>query len=420
MQIKAWAQYFLKWTVISCLVGVLGGTASAFFLISLELATRFRDQHTWLIWFLPVGGLLMGLIYHRWGKSVEAGNNLIIDEIHNPRALIPLRMAPLILLGTVMTHIFGGSAGREGTAVQMGAAAADQLAKPLRLNKEERRTLLMAGMSAGFGSVFGVPLAGMAFGLEVLTVGRLKLGSAFECLLASVVAHFTCLAWGVRHTAYFAPTVVPVSIQSVFWVALAGIAFGLCAQVFAKVIHQASRVFKNAIAYVPLRPFVGGILVLLGFWMLGTFRYAGLGIPVIEQALREPLSAFDFIWKMLFTIVTLGSGFKGGEVTPLLFIGSTLGNSLSALIPLPFSMLAAVGFVAVFAGAANTPWACTIMAIEIFGSPIAIYALIGCLMSYFASGHVGIYHAQEFATHKLHSFGKFWRYLKCVKKPRRP
>ncbi|MGZ3722411.1 MAG: voltage-gated chloride channel family protein [Bdellovibrionales bacterium] len=400
-----------RWALIAIAVGILAGTAAAFFLYSLDWATNLREHNTWLVLFLPFCGLTVGWLYLRFGSEVEGGNSLLIDEIHDPKKTVPLRMAPMILVGTVLTHLFGGSAGREGTAVQMGGSIADQLCGPLKIKPEDRRTLLMMGMSAGFGAVFGVPFAGAIFGIEVLIIGRVKIENILECLAASLVAHYVCLAWGIQHTAYAAPEIVSLTLFSVLKIAAAGAAFGLCARAFVLLMHKMSALFKKYLPYAPLRPFTGGVLVVVGFYLLGTMRFAGLGIPVIVDSLREPIPEFDFAWKTLFTTLTLASGFKGGEVTPLLFIGATLGNSLGALINLPFSLLAAVGFVAVFAGAANTPWACTVMAMEIFGYRIGAYALIGCWISFYFSSHSGIYSAQKIGNGKFHRFQKVLRKL---------
>ena len=394
MPVKVWSAYFFKWTVISSLVGGLAGSASAIFLLVLDWVTRTREHHEQLIWFLPIGGMALGWFYHRYGRSVEKGSDLILEEIHEPKAVVPLRLAPMVLAGTWVTHLFGGSAGREGTAVQMGASLADQLSKPFKLSGEERKILLMAGMSGGFGSVFGVPLAGAVFGLEVLRAGRVRARSIYECGLASFTGHFTCLAWGVQHTKYEFPALPDFNFKAILWVVIAGTLFGACAWVFSACAHFTGKVFKK-IPWAFLRPGVGGALVAVGYWSLGTFRYAGLGVLEVQQTMIERVPSFDFAWKFVFTILTLGSGFKGGEVTPLLFIGSTFGNFLSEFIPLQFSFLSALGFVAVFAGAANTPWACALMAMEIFGPQIGGFAIVACWVSYYCSGSHGIYRAQR-------------------------
>lgn len=382
------------------LVAALAGSASAFFLFSLEFVTNWRENHAWIIWLLPLAGFGVGLLYLHLGKSVEAGNNLLIDEIHDPRKVIPLRMAPLVLFGTVVSHLFGASVGREGTALQMGGALADQLTHLFRLDREDRRILLMAGISAGFASVFGTPLAGAIFALEVLAVGRMRYDAIFPCFLAAIIADQVGLAWGAHHTHYVVSAMAPLTSWSVLAVIAAGILSGLTGRLFATSTHALSALVKRHISYAPLRPLLGGVIVAAAIWALGTHRYIGLGIPVIVESFQQAVSPWDFVGKMIFTITSLGTGFKGGEVTPLFYIGATLGNVLAPLLHLPMSMLTGIGFVAVFAGAANTPIASTMMAIELFGPEIGPLAALACIASYLFSGHVSIYKAQRIGRGK--------------------
>lgn len=392
-------RHLLKWLLLASIVAVLAGSASAGFLFALDWATRTRLAHAWLIWLLPVAGFAVGWLYLRYGSSVEGGANLLIDEIHDPKKIIPLRMAPLVLGGTILSHLFGASVGREGTAVQMGGALADQLTRMFRLNNEDRRIILMAGISAGFASVFGTPLAGALFGLEVLAIGRLRYEAMLPCLAAAVIADQVGLLWGqlfnIHHTHYAVPLIPALSAWTLSAMVIAGVLFGMTGKIFAQATHGLSGWMKRKIAYAPLRPLAGGLVVALAVWLLGTDKYIGLGIPTIVDALKEPLPAYDFLGKMAFTIVSLGTGFKGGEVTPLFFIGATLGNALGPLLHQPATLLAAIGFVAVFAGAANTPIASTLMAMELFGAEIGVYAAIACVVAYLFSGHAGIYRAQR-------------------------
>lgn len=395
------ARFLGRWVPAAILAGILAGTASALLLVSLGWATRTREAHKWLIALLPVAGLGVGCLYRYFGAAVEAGNNLVLDEVHDPRRTLPIRMTPLILLGTFMTQLFGGSAGREGTAIQTGASLADQLGKPFRMGAVERRMLLMAGISAGFGSVFGTPLAGAVFGMEVLAIGTVAYDAIVPCFLAAFAGDLTTRAWGVQHTAFHVAEVLPMSAQRLLWAAVAGVVFGLVARLFAGLTHRLGGWFKRTFAWSPWRPFAGGIAVAGAVFALGTTRYIGLGVHVIVEAFNGRLPAYDWAMKLLFTAVTLGAGFKGGEVTPLFYIGATLGNALSSLLPLPTSLLAGMGFVAVFAGAANTPVASTLMAVELFGGEVGAYAGVACVFSYLASGHQGIYRSQRVRAGKF-------------------
>ena len=398
--VTLWPQ-LLKWVLLSIGVAMLAGTASAFFLWALEWATRSREAHPGLIWGLPLAGFVVGWFYLNWGQSVDAGHNLLLDEIHDPKKTVPLRMAPLVLGGTVISHVFGASVGREGTAVQMGGALADQLTRLFKLQHNDRRLLLMAGISAGFASVFGTPLAGAVFALEVLAIGRLRYDALLPCVVAAVVADQVGLWWGVQHTVYPLSFVPAVTAWGLMAMVLAGALFGLVGHGFAHSTHALSAFMKQQVSYAPCRPLIGGLVLVALVMTLDVDRYLGLGIPVMVQAFEQPLAPWDGLGKMVLTVLSLGTGFKGGEVTPLFYIGATLGNALAPWLHQPFALLAAVGFVAVFAGAANTPIASTLMAMELFGADIGVFAALACVSSYLFSGHTGIYRAQRI-DHRKH------------------
>ena len=420
----AHAALLARWVAIAVPLGMLVGSAVAGFLEALDVATRLRFEHPWLLWLLPVAGAGIAWMYHRFGRSVAAGNDLVVDTIHGRSDGIPLRMAPLVLVGTVATHLCGGSAGREGTAVQMGAGIAGGVVRHLPwLGRHDVATLVMAGMAAGFGGVFGTPVAGTIFALEVLAIGRMRYAGILPCLVAAIVSDQTCLAWGVGHTPYAleslpprgaGPDLAPVQWPLLAWAAGGGVLFGLTGMLFARLSHGIHEVFRRLVPHDVLRPVIGGGIVVALAVFMGTRDYLGLGVSSPDPDAVTIATAFhaggarpwSWLAKIVFTAVTLGSGFKGGEVTPLFFIGATLGNTLATLGGMPVDVLAALGFVAVFAGATNTPLASTVMAVELFGGDYVLYFAVACILAYLTSGHAGIYRAQRIDTPKTHAGGE--------------
>jgi H+/Cl- antiporter ClcA len=419
----------LRWTLLVLPVGVLAGSASALFLWSLDEVTRFRWSHAWLLFLLPLAGVLIGWVYDRFGKGSGAGNNLIIEQIHEPGGGVPSRMAPLVLLSTLVTHLFGGSAGREGTAVQMGGSLASSIGRFCGFGEENMRVLLLAGVAAGFGSVFGTPLAGAVFAMEVLVIGRMRYDALIPVLVASLVADYTCTTWGVGHTHYHIAVGEAETLRlQLNWplvgkVVLAAVLFGIASRLFSTLIHSLQSLFTRFVPVPWLRPVLGAFIVIALVWLLGTRDYLGLGVngetpgsvTLVSSFHAGGAEAWSWWWKLLFTAVTLASGFKGGEVTPLFYIGATLGNTLALLLGAPVDLFAGLGFIAIFAGAANTPLACTIMGIELFGSHYAPYFALACFVAYLFSGDSGIYRSQQAEVRKFDASAwkpaklAFWR-----------
>ncbi|MVN23105.1 voltage-gated chloride channel family protein [Mucilaginibacter arboris] len=409
-------RHLLKWTLWIVPLAVVIGSVIALFLWLLDWATKFRFLHPWILFLLPFSGVLIYFLYKLSGKNASAGNNLIIDEIHEPGGGVPLRMAPLVLLTTIITHLFGGSAGREGTAVQIGGSFAGLLAKKAKFNEEDISVILTAGIAAGFGAVFGTPLTGAVFAMEVLAIGQVKYNALLPCLMASIIADVTCAAWGIHHTQYRIANLpeahkIPffkVDILLIIKVIIAGIAFGLASRLFATLTEQVKHLGFKLIKTAWLVPVAGGILIIALTYLLGTRDYLGIGIVSDHPNGVSLVAAFhaggatnwSWFWKILFTAVTLGTGFKGGEVTPLFFIGATLGNIIAVLFGVPVDLLAGLGFIAVFAGATNTPLACTLMGVELFGGGNLLYYAIACFTAYYFSGKSGIYSSQRKAVFK--------------------
>jgi H+/Cl- antiporter ClcA len=391
-----------EWLMLGALVGVLCGVASAVFLLLLDRATAFRTSHETIIWTMPIAALVIGLIYERWGKPIKGGSNLILDAIHDGGPLVPLRMAPMVLIGTVLTHLFGGSAGREGTAVQMGASLAEALGHRLGLTGERRRHLLAAGVAGGFGSVFGTPIAGAIFGLEFVALGSFDVAGMLPALVASLVGDEVTRALGVVHTPYPLVPAVPLTPRLVAVWVLFAVCVALTASAFIELTHGIKRVTERRIPRLPLRMALGAVVLIVLWQGSGTSDYLGLGVPTIVRAFSDPsVPAAAFALKLVFTAITIGVGFLGGEVTPLFFVGATLGGLLARMTGLPLELGAGVGLAAVFGAASNAPIALTIMAVELLGANVLPHAAIVCVLAYVLTGHRSLYPSQRVARMKL-------------------
>ncbi len=302
-------------------------------------------------------------------------------------------MAPMVLLGTVLTHLFGGSAGREGTAVQIGASLADFLAQRARLPATLRRQLLAAGVAGGFGSVFGTPLAGAVFGLELVVLGRIEYGALVPALIAAVVGDWVTRSLGIVHSSYPVVHALPLTpLLFAKWLVFAAVV-ALVTVAFIELVHLLKA--RGARLRLPLRLCVGGVLVLALWKLVGSSDYLGLGVPGILRSFTDPeLPTAAFALKLLFTAITLGAGFLGGEVTPLFFVGAALGNVLGRLLGIPLELAAGVGMAAAFGAASNTPLALSIMAVELLGAAALPHVAIVCVVAYWLTGQRSIYAAQ--------------------------
>ncbi|MDR3695268.1 voltage-gated chloride channel family protein [Mucilaginibacter sp.] len=412
-------KHLIRWTVLVVPIAIVIGSVVAFFLWLLSAAIHFRFSHYWLLYLLPVAGVLIHFIYQSVGKSSEKGYNLITEQIHQEGGGVPKQMAPVILGTTIITHLFGGSAGREGTAVQIGGSIAAMFGGWFKLKGKDMRMVLIAGIAAGFGAVFGTPLTGAVFAMEVLTIGRIQYDALLPALIAAVVADITVGAWHVTHVQYhiaaFAHTTNALNSYLHFDMLLLGkvivasAAFGLASFMFAGMVNEIKNVCLKLFKYKWMIPVVGGLVIIGLTLLIGKPDYLSLGVDAEHPGAVTIPSAFNahgadtwsWLWKTVYTTVTLGTGFKGGEVTPLFYIGATLGNTLAGLLNAPVGLFAALGFIAVFAGATNTPLACTFMGVELFGGEYALLFAVACFTAYFFSGHSGIYSSQRIAVPKI-------------------
>ncbi|MBB6622710.1 voltage-gated chloride channel family protein [Clostridium gasigenes] len=394
---------FLKWVLLGTIVGVLTGSVASLFLKSLDIATNLRLQNAWLLFLLPFGGAFVSFIYLKYGKNSLKGNNLILDKINNGNSIIPLRMVPLVFIGTFITHLFGGSAGREGTGVQIGSTIADGVGTILKLDKIDTKIILMCGISSGFASVFGTPLAGTIFGLEVAVLGIMSYEALIPCFTAAFIGNFTTVFFGVHHTHYKILEVPSFTYYTIIKVIIAAILFGLLSKIFTELTHKLKEIFSSHFQNPVIKSIIGGFIIIFLTYIINSRDYLGLSLPLITDSFTKEVSPFAFIGKLLFTSITLGTGFQGGEVTPLFVVGSTFGNTLSSILNISPSFLAALGLIGVFSGATNTPITSFVLGVELFGSQGIEFMFMTCIISYIFSGHSGIYISQKIGRSKSKS-----------------
>jgi H+/Cl- antiporter ClcA len=393
------ARHVARWVALAVVVGVLSGLLSAAFLESLDWATNTRNSNNWLVFTLPVAGLIVGALYHYVGRGLERGTNLIIDQIHSHSQWVPFRLTPLIFGASVISHVAGGSTGREGAALQFAAGVTDPISKKLKLPPADRSLMLITAIAGGFGSVFGVPVTGAVFALEVQRVGRVRYDALVPAFVASFIGDAVVRGLGVHHTHY------PL-FPSVNWnwatggrVAAFGLIAGLVALLFVQLTHTVKKISAKYISWYPARPLVGGIILAVLVLACGWRDYQGLSIPLALEAMNGS-AAGQWGTKLLLTSLTIGSGFVGGEFIPLFVIGALAGASYAHIIGANVALFAMVGAVAVLAGATNAPLACTLLGIELFGGNGIVLFAVACAAAYATSGHTGIYHAQPVSAHK--------------------
>jgi len=386
----------LKWLALASVVGVIVGAVASAFGHVLIAVNNFRAAHPMIILGLPFGGLAIVFLYRFFKDTDDKGTNMVIASIHSSTG-IPLRMAPLIFISTVITHLFGGSAGREGAAIQLGGSIANRMGKAIRLSANDQHIIIMCGMSAGFSALFGTPMAATIFSLEVVSVGIMHYSALVPCVTASMIAHFVAELLRVPPEVFPVMGVPTMEAFVFFRVVLFAALLGAVSIVFCMALHSAEHLYSHYLKNPYLRIFAAGCLVLLLSAVLRTTQYLGSGMGIIEHIFHhgtgvDPLA---FLLKMVFTALTLGAGFKGGEIVPSLTIGAAFGCVTAALFGLPVHLATACGMVGVFCGVTNCPITSLLIAFELFGFEGMPYYLTTVAVSYMLSGYYGLYHAQK-------------------------
>ena len=392
---KASLRVFLLVLLVSALMGV----AARAFLLALDAATAFREEHPVCFLFLPVVGVVTALLYHGYGKRAARGNNLVIETaLHG--GLIRARMAVLTFCCSVATHLVGGSAGREGAAVQIGGTIASNVSNKFHLDERDNRYLMLAGISAAFGGVFGTPLAGAFFGMEMCYVGKLEYSAALYCLVASFMGDTVAQVLGAEHTFQSIAHVHELDWGLLAVVALCAALFGLLARLFSFSIRQVKAFYAKHLKNYVVRALVGSLVLLGAYALLGGWDYAGFAEWLVEAGFDGDTTPLDTLLKLLYTALTVGAGFQGGEVTPLFGMGASLGGWIGQTFLGDPSFMAAIGMLSMFAGALNVPITAIMLGIDMFGGASAGYYIVAAFVSYFVAGHHSLYPAQQIVTPK--------------------
>lgn len=385
-----------KWLIISMVFGVVIGCIASGFLYCIAKATDFRTSHQYIILFLPLSGLLIVFLYRILNQKNDSGTNLVLSAIRSEND-IPPQMVPLILVATIITHLFGGSAGREGAALQFGGSFGNIVGKKLHLNDSDKKILIMAGMSAAFAAIFGTPLAAAIFSLEVVSVGIIYYAALVPCVFSSFIAYGVSVYFKLHLLRTPYPIVNAPSIYSTnaFKIVLLGILCSIVGTFFCYILHKTDKLYTRFFPNQYIRAFVGGLLVVALSYSLQTTKYLGIGDDVINQSFTGSASLWDFAFKILFTSLTLCAGFKGGEIVPAFFIGATFGSAVAPIIGLPIGLCAACGMVGIFCAVTNSPITSILIAFELFGAKGIPYFSIVIAISYLISGYSGLYSSQK-------------------------
>lgn len=398
---KRYAKTFIKWLICSAIIGITCGAVGTAFHYSVEYVTQFRSGHSWIIFLLPAAGLLIVFLYRAGGIKHDKGTNLVIGSIRNPEYNVPFRMAPLIFITTVITHLFGGSAGREGAALQIGGSLGASIGKLIKMDDNDKHIMTLCGMSAVFAALFGTPVTAALFSVEVISIGILYYSALVPCILSATISYAITEKFHITPTYFILNQVPEMSLATGIRVIILSVAAAVLSILFCMSMQVIGKTFKKYLKNQYLRILVGGVLLVLLTLAVRCNDYNGAGMNIIEQAIHGTAKPEAFILKLLFTCITIGFGFRGGEIVPSFFIGATFGCTLGGWIGLDPGFGAAMGLVCLFCGVVNCPLASLVLSIELFGASGILLFAIGCSVSYMLSGYYSLYSEQKIIYSKL-------------------
>lgn len=397
---KTYLSTFLKWIFLGGITGSAGGLIGTLFHVSVEKVTEYRLENNWVLYFLPIGGIIIAFLYKSFKMSDSTGTNQIIDSIRSDQQ-VPVRLAPLIFISTVITHLFGGSAGREGAALQIGGSIGSFVGNIFKLDEKDKHIIVLCGMSGVFSALFGTPLTATFFAMEVISIGVIYYSSMVACLVSSTVAYGISLYYGVEPVHYHLNYIPEISIKTVIATVILAASLAGLSIIFCITIHKTEHLLKHKIKNAYIRGFTGGLTILILSLLVGTNDYNGAGMNIIANAINGIVKPESFLLKIIFTTITLGAGFKGGEIVPTFFIGATFGCLIGGIIGLDPGFSAAIGLIALFCAVVNAPVASIILSVELFGIGGFLLFGIACSVAYILSGYYGLYSSQKIVYSKL-------------------
>ena len=397
---KRYAKTFIKWLICSSIIGISCGAVGTAFHYSVEYVTQFRSGHRWIIFLLPAAGLLIVFLYRAGGIKHDKGTNLVIGSIRNPEYNVPFRMAPLIFITTVITHLFGGSAGREGAALQMGGSIGNAIGKFFRFDDKDKHVMIMCGMSAAFSALFGTPMAAAILPMEIVSVGVMYYTALVPCVISSLVAHGVAYLFGVSNQWFSIEHIPDFGILPAVQISILAVLCALVSIVFCILLHKSEEIYRKLFQNPYIRIFAGGCIVVILTMLVGNQNYNGTGIGIIQMCIDGTVRPEAFLLKMIFTALTLGAGYKGGEIVPSFFTGAAFGCLFGTLTGISPTLCTAVGMTAVFCGVTNCPITSLLISFELFGYDGMPYFLLAVAFSYMLSGYFGLYRSQKIVYSK--------------------
>jgi len=385
---------FVKWVLLGILVGDIVGLVSVAFHFAVDYATKFRITHSFIVFMLPLGGLFIVWFYKALGVENDQGTNYVLVSCREEKT-VPFKLTPLIFVGTTVTHLFGGSAGREGAALQMGSSISNTIGRLFKFDNSDMNIMSMCGMAAAFSALFGTPVTAAIFSIEVIHIGVMRFSALLPCIVASITGYLVSKYLGVSPTVFNIKQINTLDVSNMCRVLMLAVLCAFVSTFFCYVLKKTAKFYADYFENKYLRAAVGGIIIVVITLIAGTGDYNGMGMDVIKRMFNGRFPIYAFLLKTIFTAFTLGAGFKGGEIVPSFYVGAAFGNAVAPIFGISPAFGAGIGIISVFCGVTNCPVAALVLGVELFGAQGMVYYAAACAVSYMLSGYTSLYTSQK-------------------------